>query len=294
MPPEETAAYLKTLPAIRERCGRVHALAQQGKLQYFDYYPEKEDDVAAFCAGLMKVLPDIYLLLISTKSFPSNPARLRQRFRKGMSRPPHLFTRKKPIFHRRLSQIPPHGRWRHLDAGRSRIAPLIETWASSPNPPDKTEVTRRLLDLFLVSVLLDAGAGSTWAYKEKGTKYARSEGLGVASVHMFVEGFFSGVPGEPCRVDGAPMPMLTHGLVEALTALRAMDQRRASRLSPLSGRRLRCKFRKRTRWSGSTGARGSCTSSPARSPLTQSTSDPRAAPATWSVRAICVSTSHPP
>lgn len=53
--PEQTAAYLRTLPAIRERCGRVHALAKEGKLQYFTYHPEKEADVAAFCVDIMKV-----------------------------------------------------------------------------------------------------------------------------------------------------------------------------------------------------------------------------------------------
>lgn len=52
---EQIAAYLRTLPAIRERCGRVHVLAQQGKLEYFDYHPEKEADVAAFCIDIIKV-----------------------------------------------------------------------------------------------------------------------------------------------------------------------------------------------------------------------------------------------
>ena len=56
--PEQTAAYLRTLPAIRERCSRVHALAQEGKLQYFDYHPGKEDDVASFCIEIMKVGSD--------------------------------------------------------------------------------------------------------------------------------------------------------------------------------------------------------------------------------------------
>jgi hypothetical protein len=53
--PGQTAAYLRTLPAIRERCGRVHALAQRGKLEYFEYHPEKEEEVAKFCVGLMNV-----------------------------------------------------------------------------------------------------------------------------------------------------------------------------------------------------------------------------------------------
>ena len=59
--PEQTAAYLRTLPAIRERCGRVHALAQEGKLEYFEYHPEKEADVAAFCIEIMKAcVPGYY------------------------------------------------------------------------------------------------------------------------------------------------------------------------------------------------------------------------------------------
>lgn len=52
---------------------------------------------------------------------------------------------------------------------------------------DDTELTRRLIDLFFVSVLLDAGAGDHWRYVEPGTeqRYERSEGIAVASLHMF-------------------------------------------------------------------------------------------------------------
>lgn len=52
---EATVAYLRTLPSIRERCSRVHALAQEGKLEYFDYHPEKEEDVVKFCASIIEV-----------------------------------------------------------------------------------------------------------------------------------------------------------------------------------------------------------------------------------------------
>ena len=54
IPAYQTAIYLRTLPSIRERCGRVHDPARQGKLTYFDYDPEKEKDVAEFCVSLMK------------------------------------------------------------------------------------------------------------------------------------------------------------------------------------------------------------------------------------------------
>ena len=52
---QHTAAYLRTLPAIREQCLHVFRLAEHGKLQYFDYHPEKEQDVAAFCIQIITV-----------------------------------------------------------------------------------------------------------------------------------------------------------------------------------------------------------------------------------------------
>ena len=62
--PAQTAAYLRTLPAIRERCSRVHGLASKENL-YFDYHPEKEADVSKFCIGIMKVsrIPFIAVIL---------------------------------------------------------------------------------------------------------------------------------------------------------------------------------------------------------------------------------------
>lgn len=55
IPLEQKADYLRTLPSIRERCGRVFDLAKEGKLEFFDYHPSKEADVAAFCVKIMKV-----------------------------------------------------------------------------------------------------------------------------------------------------------------------------------------------------------------------------------------------
>ena len=56
IPPSQIAAYLRILPAIRERCSQVYELAKLGKLEYFDYHPENELDVAKFCIALMKVV----------------------------------------------------------------------------------------------------------------------------------------------------------------------------------------------------------------------------------------------
>lgn len=99
------------------------------------------------------------------------------------------------------SMIPFHSRWRHFEAGgHDRWAALSSRLSSLP----KEEVARRRIDLAVVSVLLDAGAGAAWSYREPGTgeTYARSEGLGVASFHMFANGVFSRDPeNDPLRVD---------------------------------------------------------------------------------------------
>ncbi|KAA0111107.1 URC4/urg3 family protein [Mycolicibacterium sp. P1-5] len=105
-------------------------------------------------------------------------------------------------------QIPFHSRWRHFEAGgvdrktelRSRADPLA------------------LVDLTVVSVLLDAGSGSAWSYVEPqtGLRLARSEGLGVASFHAFTSGLFSSEPDDPLRVDATGLTALTtYQLAEA-------------------------------------------------------------------------------
>lgn len=100
-------------------------------------------------------------------------------------------------FSSNFASIPPHGRWRHFDAlSLPRITTLLSKWGaptngSTPVPP--LEAARRLVDLFVVSVLLDAGAGPTWCYEERATglRIGRSEGLAVASLDMFTQGVFA-------------------------------------------------------------------------------------------------------
>ncbi|KAJ0115147.1 urg3 [Diaporthe amygdali] len=82
--------------------------------------------------------------------------------------------------------IPPHGRWQHFDVGNvPRVQNMIDSWKTTGT--DDLELTRRLIDLFSVSVLLDAGAGDYWRFVEPqtGRKYERSEGIAVASLYMF-------------------------------------------------------------------------------------------------------------
>lgn len=95
-------------------------------------------------------------------------------------------------------RIPFHSRWRHFEAGGvDRKAGLDARLAGR----DAREQARARIDLTVVSVLLDAGAGAQWRFSEGGVDYARSEGLGVASFSAFTEGLFSSRPGDPLRAD---------------------------------------------------------------------------------------------
>lgn len=99
-------------------------------------------------------------------------------------------------------KIPFHSRWRHFEAGGvDRKADLDRLLG----PVDAPTRARAQIDLAVVSVLLDAGAGPGWQYFETATgqTFGRSEGLGVASWHAFAAGLFSSDPRHPLQVDSA-------------------------------------------------------------------------------------------
>ena len=79
--------------------------------------------------------------------------------------------------------VPFHARWRHFSAdGR-------DLWAGADKPVDPTELGRAAFNLVIPSVLLDAGAGPGWRYRDAtGAELSRSEGLGVASLRMWQSG----------------------------------------------------------------------------------------------------------
>lgn len=97
------------------------------------------------------------------------------------------------------------------------------------NGCDKLEVARRLIDLFFVSVLLDAGAGDHWRYVEPGTgkEFERSEGIAVASLHMFTGLSFSSkkdfkipvVDGERLRIVSIVQELIRWALGQGLEQL---------------------------------------------------------------------------
>jgi len=101
-------------------------------------------------------------------------------------------------------RIPYHSRWRHFEAGGvDRKALLDQQLDKQPGGAHPAERARACIDLAVVSVLLDAGAGPDWKYVEPATgqTFARSEGLGVASFHAFMAGMFSSDPARPLQAD---------------------------------------------------------------------------------------------
>lgn len=122
--------------------------------------------------------------------------------------------------------IPFHSRWRHFVAdGRDRWAEIAgaATWR------DRAARARAEFDLAIVSVLLDAGAGAQWSFRDSasGASVGRSEGLALASLAMFEGGAFSSDASDPLRVDAEALKNLS------AEKLRAGFQ--ASDKNPLTG-----------------------------------------------------------
>ena len=111
-------------------------------------------------------------------------------------------------------QIPLHSRWRHFEAGGVDRKKLLEQQLQD----DPGVRARAMIDLAVVSVLLDAGAGADWKYLESssGQTFSRSEGLAVASFHAFSGGLFSSDKERPLQVDAAGLrALLTDHLASA-------------------------------------------------------------------------------
>ncbi|KAI7873923.1 DUF1688-domain-containing protein [Lichtheimia hyalospora FSU 10163] len=113
------------------------------------------------------------------------------------------------------SAVPVHGIWRHFDvSGRPRIQHLLNSWSSLGF--DATEKTRRVLDLFVVAVLMDTDADHVWSYRENATgrTYKRAEGVAVAVLELFTAGAFSSDVNQPHRVDSEALIHLSLDTLE--------------------------------------------------------------------------------
>jgi Protein of unknown function (DUF1688) len=105
-------------------------------------------------------------------------------------------------------KVPLHARWRHFVSGGRDL------WAEIDNEtvwPSAEARARSAFDLAIISVLLDAGAGPDWSYRDDatGAKIGRSEGLAVATLRMFQAGLFSSDPEFALRADASSLAALT-------------------------------------------------------------------------------------
>jgi hypothetical protein len=111
--------------------------------------------------------------------------------------------------------VPLHARWRHFVVGGEDRWAVIDRAAGWSDPAERA---RAACDLAIVSVLLDAGAGAAWRYRDgSGVVFSRSEGLALASLAMFAAGTFSGDGRAPLRADAGVLQRFTsrqlaHGL----------------------------------------------------------------------------------
>jgi len=102
-------------------------------------------------------------------------------------------------------EIPFFSRWRFFNCGdrEARLADALEGL-------DPLEAARVRIELAVVSVLLDRGAGREWHYHEPDgkEKYGRTEGLALAAFDMFSGGLFSSDAKKPFRVDAQGLQKL--------------------------------------------------------------------------------------
>ena len=102
-------------------------------------------------------------------------------------------------------EVPHHSRWRHFSTVGIGCLILVVPGA------DTDETARARIDLAILSVLLDAGAGPHWRYRDVATGQilSRSEGLAVASLRAMQSGLFSADPETPWRADAAALAQIT-------------------------------------------------------------------------------------
>jgi hypothetical protein len=127
-------------------------------------------------------------------------------------------------------RIPFHARWRHFVLQGRDLWTELEQRTVFVNEAARA---RARFDLAIVSVLLDAGAGATWRYRDQATglTIGRSEGLALASLRMFEQGLFSGNSAEPLRADATRIA--TIGLEELASAFQVDD---SNAMTGLEGR----------------------------------------------------------
>ena len=96
-------------------------------------------------------------------------------------------------------EIPYHARWRHFIINGQDLSEQIFQHLSH----DPVEKARSKVELAIISVFLDAGAGTKWCYQDNNTGLllGRSEGLAVASLNLFTSGLLGSDSGNGIQTD---------------------------------------------------------------------------------------------
>jgi hypothetical protein len=106
-----------------------------------------------------------------------------------------------------LKSIPYHARYRHFGVGGIDRLARFDSLLASRSEEDRLCAR---VELVVTSVLLDAGAGPGWSYRDaSGTAHARSEGLAVASYELFEGGEFSDDRMDGLRADAGGLLRFT-------------------------------------------------------------------------------------
>ena len=186
----ESAQSLRNAAAVRQAADRMFALALDGALQEWTVNLDRLPAAAQFVAKVV-----------------------RQRY-------PQL-------------DPPFHARWRHfvfdVPASGRRRRDLWREIAASQSWPDSAAQARAEFDLVIASVLLDAGAGADWRYRDEvsGLTLQRSEGLALASLRWFENGGLSADTDDLLRVDASEL--------ERIDAASLREAFQASQINPLLG-----------------------------------------------------------
>jgi hypothetical protein len=143
-------------------------------------------------------------------------------FKIDRSRLPAVAERVAALTRRRYPDllVPLHSRWRQFEAGGVQRKAELDALLAGRSA---AEQARARIDLTVVSVLLDAGAGARWRYAEaaSGQAYARSEGLAVATFRAFLAGAFSATAGDPLRADAKLLQRIDASVLRGIFATSA-------------------------------------------------------------------------
>jgi hypothetical protein len=89
--------------------------------------------------------------------------------------------------------VPYHSRWRHFNVGDLDRNAVVDELLAPLTPKERC---RSKIELAILSVLLDAGAGDLWGFTDQnsGSRHKRSEGLAIASLYAYGDGVFGPEP----------------------------------------------------------------------------------------------------